>query len=201
MSSRTYALGAVACVIAYFFISKLVAYIEAVRFSKAHGCKPVPKYPQSETVLGWELTQEVIKAKEDKRLLECDRQRHLKNGDTFKMTVMGVKVIATNDPENVKALLATNFKDFGLGYRLRSMGALFGSGIFTTDGAHWEHSRVRYQADYNASCTDDPRLLSDRALQGLKLLISIPLSLISSISSIKFPVMVHRLICSHFFFS
>jgi hypothetical protein len=38
----------------------------------------------------------------------------------------------TIDPENVKALLATNFKDFGLGQRLDALGPLLGEGIFTT---------------------------------------------------------------------
>jgi hypothetical protein len=38
----------------------------------------------------------------------------------------------TIDPENVKALLATNFKDFGLGQRLDAFGPLLGEGIFTT---------------------------------------------------------------------
>lgn len=38
----------------------------------------------------------------------------------------------TIDPENVKAVLATNFKDFGLGQRQRAFGPLLGQGIFTT---------------------------------------------------------------------
>lgn len=40
--------------------------------------------------------------------------------------------VNTIDPENVKALLATNFKDFGLGIRLDAFGPLLGQGIFTT---------------------------------------------------------------------
>jgi hypothetical protein len=55
---------------------------------------------------------------------------------------MGHTFITTDEPENVKAILATNFKDFGIGKRLEAFGPQFGSGIFTTDGAHWEHSRV-----------------------------------------------------------
>jgi hypothetical protein len=56
---------------------------------------------------------------------------------------MGKTFWVTREPENVKAILATNFKDFGIGQRFRSMGALLGQGIFTSDGALWEHSRVR----------------------------------------------------------
>jgi hypothetical protein len=57
--------------------------------------------------------------------------------------MFGKLFVNTSDPEIVKALLATNFKDFGLGTRRRSMGPLLGQGIFTSDGATWEHSRVR----------------------------------------------------------
>lgn len=61
---------------------------------------------------------------------------------TWSSTAMGRVFVNTIDPENIKAVLATNFNDFGLGHRLHTFGPLLGKGIFTTDGAHWEHSRV-----------------------------------------------------------
>jgi len=42
------------------------------------------------------------------------------------------KFINTIEPENVKHILATNFKDFGIGERQDAFGALLGQGIFTT---------------------------------------------------------------------
>jgi hypothetical protein len=174
MSSQRYALGALGCLVAYYVISKLVAYIEAVRFSRAHGCKPVPKLAQSETIVGWGLAQELNKNRANKTLLESGRKRFIENGDTFQLTVMGQTFLTTNDPENIKTLLATNFKDFGIGHRLKSMGALFGSGIFTTDGAQWEHSRVICHVSCDEICADHSRLSFDQTLQGLKLPTSIP---------------------------
>jgi hypothetical protein len=56
--------------------------------------------------------------------------------------MLGRTFFNTIDPELVKAVLATNFKDFGLGDRHRPFGPLLGRGIFTSDGAQWEHSRV-----------------------------------------------------------
>jgi hypothetical protein len=67
-------------------------------------------------------------------------------GNTFSHVSMGRKIWVTREPENVKAILATNFKDFGIGQRFRAMGPLLGQGIFTSDGALWEHSRVRAAA-------------------------------------------------------
>nr|AIY55344.1 cytochrome P450 monooxygenase CYP52-N3 [Wickerhamiella domercqiae] len=54
---------------------------------------------------------------------------------------LGTWVVATRDPENIKAVLSTKFNDFSLkerGIRLRHV---IGDGIFTQDGAPWKHSR------------------------------------------------------------
>ncbi len=142
MAYTTFGLYALGCFVCYFLIAKIAAYIEAVRFSRAHGCKPVPQYPQPERIIGWKLFQEQVAHRKNKNLLEAGLGRYNEAGNTFSFSIMGQSFITTRDPENVKAILATNFKDFGIGKRIDSFGALFGSGIFTADGAHWEHSRV-----------------------------------------------------------
>lgn len=38
----------------------------------------------------------------------------------------------TIDVENIKTVLASNFKDYGLGQREEAFGAMLGQGIFTT---------------------------------------------------------------------
>ena len=70
------------------------------------------------------------------------KERFLANGPTYSSITLGLKFFHTIDPENVKAILATNFSDFGLGVRYKTFGPLLGRGIFTSDGAAWEHSRV-----------------------------------------------------------
>ena len=50
-------------------------------------------------------------------------------------------MIITKDPENIKALLATQFNDFSLGRRYDFFKPLLGKGIFTLDGEGWKHSR------------------------------------------------------------
>lgn len=144
MAYHHYALLALGCLVSYVVITKIAAYVEAARFSKANGCRPVNKLPQGERVIGWQFSEQTKQEKENKEYLEAGRQRLLKHGHTYRLTVMGHTFVTTDEPENVKAILATNFKDFGLGKRLEAFGPQFGSGIFTTDGAHWEHSRVIY---------------------------------------------------------
>lgn len=54
----------------------------------------------------------------------------------------GERVILTAEPDNIKAILATQFKDYGKGEKFRRDWYPFlGNGIFTTDGALWHNSR------------------------------------------------------------
>jgi cytochrome P450 len=55
---------------------------------------------------------------------------------------VGERVILTAEPENIKAILATQFKDYGKGEAFRKDWHTFlGNGIFTTDGELWHNSR------------------------------------------------------------
>jgi len=55
---------------------------------------------------------------------------------------IGERVILTAEPENIKAILATQFKDYGKGEQFRKdWHAFLGNGIFTTDGQLWHNSR------------------------------------------------------------
>lgn len=146
MAYQNYALLFLGGLFSYVIITVIAAYVEAALFSRAKGCKPINKFPQRETIIGWEAFQLVKQHRKKKESLEAGRQRYLKYGHTYQITMSGRIFFATDEPENIKAILATNFKDFGLGKRLEAFGPLFGSGIFTTDGPHWEHSRVLHFA-------------------------------------------------------
>lgn len=55
---------------------------------------------------------------------------------------IGDRLIMTAEPENIKAILATQFKDYGKGEQFRKDWYNFlGNGIFTTDGELWHNSR------------------------------------------------------------
>lgn len=54
----------------------------------------------------------------------------------------GRRVIFTADPENIKAILATQFQDFGKGPQFnKEWHDFLGDSIFTTDGKMWHDSR------------------------------------------------------------
>ncbi|EOA83553.1 hypothetical protein ACJQWK_00230 [Exserohilum turcicum] len=55
---------------------------------------------------------------------------------------VGERLLMTADPENIKAILATQFKDYGKGEQFRQDWFQFlGNGIFSTDGHLWHNSR------------------------------------------------------------
>ena len=133
------ALGA----ISIFFFKYLLTCIQNYRFSKAHGCQEARKRPQFEQFIGYDTFKRTLAMTKARTLLPDTRQRFDDIGDTWSMVTLGRKLWLTREPENVKAVLATNFKDFGIGRRYLSLGRLLGQGIFTSDGTLWEHSRVR----------------------------------------------------------
>ncbi|KAI8936454.1 hypothetical protein NX059_006860 [Plenodomus lindquistii] len=64
------------------------------------------------------------------------------NGPTTSVVILGQTFVSTSDPQNIKTVLATKFKDFDLGERNDAFGPFLGSGIFAADGTHWEKSRA-----------------------------------------------------------
>jgi cytochrome P450 len=61
---------------------------------------------------------------------------------TLKQHIPGRDILFTIEPENVKAILATQFNDFGMGHRLEMFDPLLGDGIFNADGHKWSHART-----------------------------------------------------------
>ncbi|KAK5743488.1 hypothetical protein LTR17_002663 [Elasticomyces elasticus] len=62
---------------------------------------------------------------------------------TIESIIMGGRMIFTADEENIKAILATQFADYGKGPQFRVEWKDFlGLSIFTTDGERWHQSRT-----------------------------------------------------------
>lgn len=126
----------------YFLVTQINKYIQEALFIKAHGCREPPRVPQSERIIGYGIFKERMRNHFGKTSYKDDIMKFAALGPTFSGVMFGMRFIRTSDPENVKAVLSTNFKDFGLGKRKSTLGILLGDGIFTSDGVEWEHSRV-----------------------------------------------------------
>lgn len=60
---------------------------------------------------------------------------------TCRIHTFGITGYFTTDPENIKAILSTNFQDWSLGSRRLASYPLLGEGIFSQDGPAWKRSR------------------------------------------------------------
>lgn len=85
------------------------------------------------------------------RFCKMSNGRHVTYGDTFKLNVLGDVVIITRHPENVKAILSTQFDEFYLAHRIGGkLDLLLGKhGIFVQWGPAWAHSRALLRPQFN----------------------------------------------------
>ncbi|PSR80330.1 cytochrome P450 [Coniella lustricola] len=61
---------------------------------------------------------------------------------TWMYKLFGAEIISTHEPQNIQAILATQFGTFDLGVQRRGMfWPMLGNGIFTQAGTEWKHSR------------------------------------------------------------
>lgn len=136
------ALLGVIALLFHLVINHVVSLRARYKFVRQNGLQSPPIYePQS--LLGLSLFREAKRAAAEYKSLESNIERFYRHGNTYSANMIGKSLIMTMDPENIKAVLSTRFNDFGLGQRLLAFGPFIGKGIFTSDGAHWEHSRVR----------------------------------------------------------
>ncbi|KAK6455879.1 cytochrome P450 52A13 (DH-ALK2) [Scheffersomyces xylosifermentans] len=137
----------------YVIIAGLVAvwgitkYIHVQSFIKKHGCKPAPKLEGG--FLCIPILREVLKSKERGELLDFVYAIFSKMAaKTRQLRLFGVLIVITDEPENMKAMLATQFNDYDLGFRHAMLSPLLGDGIFTLDGEGWKHSRAMLRPQF-----------------------------------------------------
>jgi cytochrome P450 monooxygenase len=135
------------CFAALLFIpSKGLKRFHRFRRQKAHGCEAIPSYPQWDPFLGSDIAFSMARALKTHRYLNWLRELHAKAGSkTFTINFLGTRFIHTIEPENMKALSAVNWKDFGVEpmRRLNKASMPFADkGVNTTDGHSWAMSRV-----------------------------------------------------------
>ncbi|CAG8970973.1 hypothetical protein HYALB_00007641 [Hymenoscyphus albidus] len=142
-------------------LSKLVSigltYRRHAVIIRRHGCKPCPAYPHKDFIIGLDIFMEGMKLNKIGGLLENVRARYTRlNTKTFSQRLLGDKIIMTCEPENVKAILAAQFKEFDIPKPRRDAASdVFGHGIFSTNGSEWETSRALLRPNFTRSQVGD----------------------------------------------
>ena len=133
-----------------------------LRKSRLHGCLPGKVYPHRDPILGIDWLLDVVRGIKEHNLLEKWCQIFDEFGDTFWNLNMGSWSVMTNDPENVKAVLSTNFDDWPLlGVRQQVVLLALGKhAIFSVNGQEWHSQRAMIRPSFNRNqladlvCTD-----------------------------------------------
>jgi cytochrome P450 len=129
-------------------------------FAAQHGCQHA-QWRQTPFTFGLRFWLAQIKAIKEHRLLpymqsnfselDCHTRHHY---------VLGTDFYTTDDPENIKAVLATDFSKWSLGQeRIDEMSSYLGMGIFVNEGAAWKHSREMLRPCFERSVVSDTELL------------------------------------------
>ena len=153
------AIWAIVAFILYRIITSIITERRYAAEATRLGCEPAPTI-SNRLPWGIEHIMQALRADKSKKFPEWVQQRYKSMGDrTFQHFILGNQAFTTNDPKNVQAILATQFKDFGLGERRQgTFKPLLGFGIFTTDGKVWEHSRAMMRPQFNRDQVSDLEL-------------------------------------------
>ena len=127
-------------------VYSILKYIKVQKFKTKYGCK-LP-YVVDGGFLGLGLVFEMLKSKNEGTMMELSKKILDDNAITSVLKLVGVPVILTEDPENIKAVLGTQFNDFALGTRHAHFKPLLGDGIFTLDAQGWKNSRAMLRPQF-----------------------------------------------------
>lgn len=113
-----------------------------------YGCQPPPRYPSKDPIFGLDFVFKNVRTFREHVYLQELQNRYRALGTTYSVRVLHRRGIITCDPENIKTILSTRFKDYSLGNRTTIMGPLLGNGIFVNDGQEWSHSRALLRPNF-----------------------------------------------------
>ncbi len=135
---------------------ELTTGLQLRSLAKQHKCLPAPMI-QPPFTLGLPFWLAQIQAIKQHRLLPfiatCFAQVH---AHTRRYCIFNTQFVMTQDPENIKSMLATNFSAWSLGQgRIDEMSSYLGYGIFVNEGAAWKHSRELLRPCFEKSLVAD----------------------------------------------
>ncbi|KAL9004848.1 MAG: hypothetical protein Q9188_002367 [Gyalolechia gomerana] len=138
--------------IVYIAIRRVWRNRQFQNFARKHKCK-IP--PHTANTLPWgidRMWRMVQLTNQGADVMESVIMPSFRSsGWTFQSSgLFGAEPLFISDPENLRAVFATNFSDYGVeSLRLGAFGFMVGKCIFTTDGHFWEHSRSLFRPHFS----------------------------------------------------
>ena len=112
------------------------------------GCKAGKAYKQADPYLGLCFLYRSLEDFRARKFLDAWYQRLETTGRTVWVWLLGSRMLVTTDPENMRAILATSSDHFEHGPHMRAAFGVFGNGIFSADGEHWQRSRALFRPSF-----------------------------------------------------
>ena len=153
-------LGPLILGLVYLLGQRLTTEARRRKLIASHGCKPPTRFPVWDPVFGIDVMYKTAKAHSGKTMLSTKRNMHAQYGMTHSSRLATVPTISTMEPENLKAVFSTNFKDFHVGLpRRRAFAPVVANSILVADGAEWERSRAFLRPSFSRSQVGDLQTL------------------------------------------
>ena len=141
----------------YLFYWQLTVGLYRRRLIKKHRCGTIKTLPEWDLLLGLQNVFNITKWLRQHTYLHNAQKRFASLGtDTFFQRRLGLSIISTIEPENLKTIQSLDFNKWGLGKgRIQGFIPFIGSGIFTTDGMSWMRSREMLRPNFVRSQVRD----------------------------------------------
>ena len=140
----------------YFLVQGFITAARRRQIISSHGCKSPKRLPVWDPVFGLDAIYQTLQAHKSKTLRSSKRSNHEKYGLTHSSRIATSSTIHTIEPENIKAVMATNFKDFEVGTpRRRAFSPVLSNSVLMADGTEWEHLRAFLKPSFTRSQVGD----------------------------------------------
>jgi cytochrome P450 len=138
---------AIGLLVAYLVTRRIRRQRQLTAFAAQHKCQPAIKVPQHPLLGGLDRMYTDISNVINHSFIPYFTELMHSLNDTLTMAgsapffVPVPLVLTTRDPENIKAILSTQFEDFEFGHLREEVVEFVGRGIFALDGLGWRRQR------------------------------------------------------------
>ncbi|KAL0937393.1 cytochrome p450 52e1 [Colletotrichum truncatum] len=117
---------------------------------KARGCAEAPAYPHKDPIVGSDWVRASLVKQKENTLLEWWQTLFADLGNTWWVKTPTTWVLMTCEPENLKAILASNFADWLIiGPRREAVAPILGyEAIFAANGQTWHDARAMMRPSF-----------------------------------------------------
>jgi cytochrome P450 len=140
-------------VVVYVSTNRRHSFVNKFKFygkARSLGCGPIPVYPHKDPILGLDLFRQQLRSLKNHTALEAFNERLYRHGHTHYELILGKRLIATDEVENIKAVLGNRFEDWSIaGPRLLSVLPIVGpKSIFSSNGKDWHDARAMLRPSF-----------------------------------------------------